>query len=448
MVKGRKILIIEITEQEVRFLSWQSNWGKRPPQISFHIYPLKLPGRGDNSKFTVLQDVLCSYRSQLKRKGKIPAYLLIPLENGFYREFKLPWIKRRERDSALHYFLQHEVPLLADGLVYSYGVKEEKQPEYLTVRVTAAKKEVIASYANCLQRAGYVLQGVEYAANALGKFLELSGKKKILHLQEVEENRIQLVFYRDGYPEIIRELDIDQVELNKYHVYLGLNDLDLPVEYLSTDSSMLTEKVAELLQKAGFVQQRLNMPENLNGNWAQLVKEQGFKVYALLGEKLRITAKLNVDFYNIFRRRQKAKAIVAILGAFGLICGLTVILLWAPLAKDYLSLQAELALLQSKQEKLLSDEAQMAWKEWRNKQELSSSDLERIQKAIALMPSNLQLMRLNYKQRTLYLWAECSENADITQVIAALTAEGWREPYLTDYKYQNGRIAFAVSVQR
>lgn len=448
MFRSEKLLIVEIADREVRFLNWHKDWGRKPPNIGLQIYPLGVEGQAANdSKLAALLDVLRTYRSQKKAHGKLPVYLLLPLENGFSREFSLPWIKKRERGSALRYYLEHEFPFLADGWIYTHQFKEEKEQEYLIARVTALRKDVLAFYANCLQEAGYVLKGVEYTVAALGSFFGLHSKARILWLQELTNSSIQLILFKDGYPDVIRELSIDQAELNKYHLYVGLNDLELPVEYLSTDGSLPAEKAASILLAAGFVQERL-APSDLAVLPSQELQTLGYKAFALWGEKLRIAAGLNIDFYNYFRRRLKVKTIAALLGLWGIVCALLGSFLWYPALKQHLSLRTELATLQARQEKLLIDEDQIAWKEWKGYREISSSDLSKMQQILEKITPNLKLARLNYKQSTLYLWGECRENASISQVLAAFTAEGWREPVLIDYKYQEEKIVFVLSVQR
>jgi hypothetical protein len=442
-----KQLFIEVTVQEIRFLYWERGlWGKSV--ISFQSFPHEV---GD-SEINILKDkstlekILKDYRLNTFGRTKMPVSLLIPFQNGLIRDFRLPWIIERERDSAVHYFLQNEIPVLADELIYNYQVIEEKENEFLSIKVIAVRKDVICAYAQCLEQAGYTLRSVKYSVLALGEILGVCCiKKRILCLQGLRENKIQLVLFKDGLPEVIRELSIEQDEIAKHQIFLGLQDYELPVDFAITDGSILADKVFDLLMKSGLVKEQLNS-ENNRITFAGQLKDE-FRTYALLGELKRVKGKKSINFYSSFLRPLKVKTIAFLLGVYFIFFLLAGSLLWYPRSLDYWHTQEKIVFLRDELNKLEIQEEEIAWFEYKKKQEVYCFDLGRIQKALEQVSNDMNLIRLNYKQNNLYIWAECMDNTSITKIIGFLTAEGWREPIIMDYKYQQKNISFCISVK-
>lgn len=443
MINGTRQLFVEVTAQEVRFLYWEKGFGGKAAKVSFRCFPFQ----AEPEKGLVLRQILQQYRKNNIGRTKMPVYLLIPFQNGLVREFRLPWISKRERDAAIHYYFQHDVPVLADELVYDYRIIEEKEREYLKVRVTAARKAVVAAYAEDLKKAGYELRSVEYSVSALGEVIGLYGGNTVLCLQGVPENRILVILYKGGLPEVIREFSPDQYDIAKYHIYLGLQDDEAPVDLIITDGSVQAERAAALFQESGLAKKQqgsLPITRDLSGE----LPEEGFQTYSLLGEMLRVRDRHNLDFYKSFLRPLKVQTLQLLFGAFFLIILLGGGLFWYPRFSDYLQIQKQITSLRDSQDKLQGEEDPITWPYWNKTKNTSCTDLKRMQKALEQMTGDLSLTHLNYKQDTLYLWAECTENAAITKFIGVLTAEGWREPVLVDYKYQKQKISFGISVKR
>ncbi len=447
MLNIAKQLLIEVTVQEIRFLYWERGlWGKST--ISFQSFPYEAGG----SEINILKDkstfekILKDYRLNTFDQTKMSVRLLIPFQNGLIRDFRLPWITKRERDSAVRYYLQHEVPVLADELIYDYQVIEEKEREYLNIKVIAARKDVIAAYAQCLEQAGYVLRSVEYSVSALGEILgSRSEEKRILCLQGLGENKIQLVLYKEDLPEVIRELSIEQDDVPKYQIFLGLQDYELPVDLIITDGSASADKVSGLLLKSGLAKEQLKIV-NRGLTLASEFKDE-FRTYALLGELNRVKGKKNIDFYSSFLHPLKVKTIAFLLGVFLLVFLLAASLLWYPRTSEYWHIQKEIVYLQDEINKLEVQEDKLAWYEYKRNQKIVYLNLGRIQKTLEQVADDMTLIRLNYKQSTLYIWAECTDNTSIIKMIGILTAEGWREPVLVDYKYQQENISFCLNVK-
>lgn len=444
-----KRLFVEVTFQEVRFLYWEKVFWEKSAKITFQSIPYKT-GAAETTKqleLESLRKVLQDYRLDFLSQTKIPVYLLIPFQKGLSREFRLPWIPKRERDSAVGFYLQHEIPVVADELAYEYQVIEEKEREDLNIQVTAARKDVIASYADCFRRAGYELSGVEYSLSAFGEILGSQQEKRVLCLQELNENRIQLVLYKNAFIKTIREISIDSFDSARYNIYLGLKDYELPVDLIITDGSVQAERVGTLLFESGLAKEHSGTISWALGLGGEKM-EEGFKSYALLGEMIRVHSKRNMDFNRLFLRPSKVRTLRLLFGLGLLVFLFFGGLFWYPQIWNFLHIQEEIISLQDRQDKLEFEVEQSTWVEWQRTQESSRNDLERMQKALAQVRDDISLTRLNYKQGALYLWAECPDNNAITTIMGILIAEGWREPVLVDYQYRQQKIIFAVSVKR
>lgn len=447
MLRKPKLLIIEAGDQEFRFLCLEKGlWGKFS-YASYHSYPYKAVTvqRSDSPDKKAILEILENYRSDSACRMRLPVYLLIPFKKGLVREFKLPWINTKERDSAIHYYLQHEVPILADELVYDYQVTAEKEKDYLHIRVTAARKDIIEAYGECFKQAGYELKGIEYAISALGEVLKKQSPDRILCIQDHKENRTQMVLYKNGLPQVIRDFSQEQYDLTKYHINLEIEGHEFPIEQIITDGSVQAEKAACLFLDSGLVKKRITLAEpNLDSELMNEIAGKGFKAYALLGELLRIQDGNNIDFSKFVQRKSKVKALTAILGLFVIINILFGVVCWYPETIKLFNIQTEAASLESDLNKIETEKEQVRRKLAGSRTD-AVQDLKKIQQALE-QAAGITVTRLNYKEGKLYLWAQCSDSSAITKFIGKLTAEGWRSPVLIDYHYQKQKITFTISV--
>lgn len=444
MFAYRERLYVEIVYGQVRFLRQKTKSGEeglRPALESVPWQAVELEGTAAEANLTML---LKDYRERNWGRKKIPVYLLIPFRNGLIREFRLPWLPNRERDSAVLYYIRHEFPVLNEDFLFDYQITEDADKQFLDVRLTSIRQDTIKAYAKCFTQAGYDLQGIEYSVSALGEVL--SSDAKVILFQAIAENRIQMVLYQYRVPQVIREFETGLPDTVKYHISLVLKAQEGPLDYVFTDGSIQADQAAALI---GLPKEKFRNYTPIRSELTGNNSESGdITALALLGGMERIKAKRNYNFYKSTLRPIKVKtflvcSVLSLTLAFAL--GIAV---WYPSFAEYLLIEKEINSLQDQVKEIKESSNLIKWREWTAEQELAGESLEQIREAIAILDSDLTLNRLNYQQGTLTLWLECRNNALITKLIGRLIDQGWKEPMLLDYQYKNRKTAFCLSVKK
>lgn len=442
MLDERKSIFIEISSREVRFLYWERAFWSKNSKLDSYVFPL---GHQPDNKQLV--EVLTDFRKRYLGNKKISAYLLIPLQMGLIREFKLPWIPKKKRETAIGYYIEHEIPVPPGELVYYYQELEEKENEYLKIRVSAARREIISKYADCLIKAGYKLEGIEYAVNCVGMVLGKLGDKRVLVLQESKEGRIQLGLYRGSMLEVTTEIGRGERDVAKIMFSLRSQDEVLPIEMVVSDGSTQADELASLLHRSGLIIDHQLTPE-FDEEQLDILNIQGLKVYATCGYLLKIKKGKQANLYSSFLIPLKLKALALTGGIFLTILLLLGTLIWYPLYADYTNSQTRINDLQMNIANLEAEQSQDILTDWRILEEKSYQDLEQLYRALSYVDKEVTLERLNYKQGTLNLWAEGRDNPSITKLTDKLMADGWQDPELINYKYYQQTISFCLSVNR
>jgi len=419
-------LHVEIVYGQVRFLRQKKKIGEEGLMPAWESVPWETGEPEDTAAEASLTALLRDYREKNWGRRKIPVYLLIPFRNGLIREFRLPWLPKRERDSAVFYYIRHELPVLNEDFFFDYQIAEDADKQFLDVRLTSIRQDTVKAYAKCFAQAGYDLRGIEYSVSALGE--KLSSDAKVMLFQAIAENRIQMVLYRDRVPQVIREFETDQPDMVKYHISLVLKAQEGPLDYVVTDGSIRADHAAALITNNSD-------PVDISA-------------LALLGGISRIKSKRNYNLYKTILRPIKVKTFLgcAVLSlTLALVLGMAV---WYPSFTEYLLIEKEINTLQDQVHEIKASPYLLNWREWTTEQELSGESLEQIRKAVAILDHDLTLNRLNYQQGTLTLWLECRNNSLITTLIGKLIDQGWKEPVLLDYQYKNQKTTFCLSVKK
>jgi hypothetical protein len=452
----RNLLFIEITAYEIRFLKQQQNLGSKLPSLAFQSIPL-LPDNNSSPQeaypgilqvgLTRLEQILREYRQSVVGNQKIPVYLLLPFEKGLMREYKLPWIKKRDRDSAIEYCLKHEMPYLIEELVFNYRVIEERKGQDLRIQVTACRRDVIKLYTQCFAKAGYVIKGIEYSAWALGEFLNAPESATLLCLRKANLNEAELILFQGAVPLIIREIRISQGEYSAPNVFFNSQDLKVPVDFLLTDGSLESTEAAELLRGLSLVSQAKTFAPPAAPTEEQFL--EGLATYTLLGERQRVQAQKNYNFFeeNNFKR-VKILALIVVTCLILLLSAAGKVLL--DQYSEYHELQADISSLSELCEQQAEHNNYTQLEEWNRIKATSFKDLERINHAwgeIADMKGQLTVTRWNYVPGKLIIYAQCSHNDEIILLMNKLTLSGWEKPVLESYHGQRESIAFTLSIQ-
>jgi hypothetical protein len=446
---NREYVYIEIREEEIRFLRVSKSIWRRNREIYFCSRPLKkeLPCPGGCPDTSELLETLKEFRREHYGEKIVDAYLLIPFHNGLIREYKLPWLDRKNRDTAVKYFLEQEIPAPEGELVYNYEETEEKEGEYLKITVTAARKDIILGYSACLRQAGYRLQGVQYSSAVQGEALGFEDTARVLVIQGIKGEKVQLSLYRGKVPEIIRVVELP-AESSRYLLSLGLKDYTLPTDFILADGSPKAEKIACLLCQEGLAKFKLpEIPVLQEKDISPGLAGQGFKIFALWGCRQKKEKGFKTDLYSPFLFALKTKLAVLFAGIFLLTLVFFSMFFWFPLKKDLALSIENVRTMQADLERLQSGNTERIWSDWLRLEELSGSDLRQLQK-VCEYTDDINVTRLNYRQGKLLIWAECAGNALITELIGKLTDDDWREPVLVDFKYYRESTSFCLSVQR
>ncbi|KUO58800.1 MAG: hypothetical protein APF84_10325 [Gracilibacter sp. BRH_c7a] len=441
----RKSVFIEISSSEVRFLCWDRTFWSKNPELDFYVFPLESKtSPTDNSE---LVKVLMDFREQHLCNQKVSAYLLIPLQIGLIRDFRLPWIPKQDRDSAVGYYIEHEIPVPSGELVYYYQELEEKENEYLKVKVSAARREIISKYGDYLTEAGYRLEGVEYAVNCVGEVLGQLGDKRILILQQIKEDRIQLALFKGALLEVIREIDGGERDISQFMFSIRWQDNELPIDMMLSDGSDEADSLASLLRRKNLIKDQQPTPI-FEKSKLSFLNAQGIKAYGAYGYLIKIKNGKQANLFSPFLMPLKLKLLAMMAGIFLSVLLLFSTQIWYPLYADYISSEIRIDSFQMDLANLESEQAQDISADWRKLEAKSYQDLEQLDKALRYIEKELKLTRLNYKQETLHLWAEGTDNPSISKLTSKLMADGWHDPVLVNYKYYQESISFCLRVTR
>ncbi|RNC29280.1 MAG: hypothetical protein AWM53_00633 [Candidatus Dichloromethanomonas elyunquensis] len=444
MVTKSRQCWIYISEIEVWFLyKSKKSWNSKV-RFGYEGVSYKAGESGAEDKADLI-GILRSFREKNFGKNRVPVYLIIPFQNGLFREVKLPWMNKRKREAAIRYYIRNEIPVLPDEFFYDYSLTEDIIKEFLHIRLTAARKDTISFYDQVLQQAGYCLQGIEYSLSAIGEMMD--SDKTVIFLQGLKKDRLQFIIYKDGVPQTVREIELNQFDQAKYHIYLALKEFEVPLDLVLSDQSDAAEIISGLLVNSGFAKEHQNVL-NFSPKYFNETDHQGFFGQVLWGERQRTIKRKNYNFYKILLRPIKVKiaacftaGILGILMFFGGV-------VWYPAYQNYSQVGDAVQNLQKELQHVENNGDGLAWDGWKKEQELSSANLEKVRHALSFIGSGMNLTRMNYKQNTLFLWIDCRDNASVTSLIVNLTAAGWKEPLLLEYKYTTEKTSVCLSVRR
>lgn len=200
---------LELEERKLHILSFlpETNRGKvvNLNRVRFETVPI-LGGWLEQGQVRsqILTEVLTEVRIAHKLPLHTPVRVALPLVNGFIREYRLPWISPRHRDSAIQYLAKEETPIPQNNQVFGYTViKADKKSNQMMVTLGATRRSIVESLQQCLKGAGFEARSVEFSASALAFALGPSVQERYLYMSESNDG-IQITRYRGNIPEITR----------------------------------------------------------------------------------------------------------------------------------------------------------------------------------------------------------------------------------------------------
>lgn len=454
----KETIFIEICPGEVRFLylkGWFQRWSLWIRQLlnrssvkegsGWDFFVLLLNSQNSHLDTSELTEALTEYRRRHCSAKNPDAYLLLPLQTGLIRELNLPWISERYRDSAVGYYIKHEIPVPPEELVYYYSIVEEKEKEFLKIKISAARRENISRYINCMLQAGYNLKGIEYAVNAIGETLSNQEDKRLVLLQTIGTDKIQIIMFKGSGLEITKEINIGERNTLKHLFSFGMSESVSPIEVVITDSSSEARRAAAWLSEKGLVkdQPRVSLSDKCSQSECS-----NLKALAASGYIQKIRQGKSKDLYTPFLLPGKLRTmtVVAVLClSILLILGL---ISWYPLQRDSQETFQKIAYLQTNLDDLMKEQSSGTLSQWNGLEEKSRQDMAALQKVFVYIENYVTLVRCNYRQGKLQIWAECNDNSAISALTGKLIADGWKDPVLLSYKYYQNSITFSLSVNR
>ncbi len=451
---SRSIVTIEITDQEIKAL-WISGKPhvKRISQaavINFDLIPIPT-GVIDQG---ILRDkeafirLLQTYFVQLKLVGPIVTNLLIPFQLGFLRNYRLPWIAKTERRSAIGFLIDEEVPIPGSDLLSDFIILEENRENNLFhILLGATRKSLIQAYVEAFLQVGFQVKNIDFAISALGYALGLENKEESLYLS-AESGMLQLILFSGIIPEVVRTLVPDptlvspdaewESEIQRILLYYGNQHPELSLKRIYTAGEGVAEVLAGRLQKAGMVSQvqkadLVRIPDS----WKKRYPEWQDDAKAVMGYVLRILQK--APGINLWRHLADRKTTFlfnkAILGIvmLSLIAGT---LIWFSLQYQVIQLQNEVEQLRGLGTETLTltnqqKELNNAWFKAQEHQIYVGEHLAEIQR---LLPSGVELSYLEYKEGRLSLQGTTDNAEHFEGLLKALESSGLEHPLLTSYQ--------------
>jgi type IV pilus assembly protein PilM len=459
------ILTVEITDQELKILAIS---GKpyltkihREKKLNFDLIPIPtgVIEQGILRKKEVFLEILQDYLANRKLIGPIVLNLLIPSQLGFIRAYRLPWIAKTNRASAIGFLIEEEVPIPAADLLSDYLILEDnRENNIFHILIGATRRSLIQDYVQVFQQAKLEVNKIDYAILALGYALGLNNDEESIFLQ-VENNTLQLILFNGIIPEVVRTFSTEPLaalpevewegEIQRVLLCYGSQNAGLTLKKIYVNGEGLTTLIAERLKKAGLVSQiektdLVRMPDSWK-KYCQTWPEHAKTVITYALRNLHNEPGINLWRKQVSKKRKNLFfKINSISLALVLIIGF---LIWFPLQNKKSQLQNETEQLRSRGRQLLaiSDQQKAVSKAWFIARQYPFYVGEKLAEIQLLLPDGVELTNLEYKEGSLSLQGVTNNAEKFEELLDSLTSSGLDRPLLTSYqKTDQASIKFVI----
>jgi type IV pilus assembly protein PilM len=452
---SRIILTVEITDQELKILavSGKSRLTGIPPgkKLNFDLIPIPtgVIDQGILLNKEVFHGLIQSYLEKRKLVGPIIINILIPSQLGFIRAFRLPWIARNDRASAIGFLIEEEVPIPVSDLLSDYLILEDnKERNIFHIMIGAIRSSSVRDYIEVFQQANIQVEKIDFAILALGYALGLNNDEESVCLQ-VENNTLQLILFNGIIPEVVRTFSIDPItaqpeaewesEIQRVLLFYGSQYAGISLKkniYITGEE--ITEVIAERLHKAGLVSRickadLIRMPDS----WKKCFQTWPENAKTVITYALRnFSDKKSINLWRKQADRKRKDFLYKINAISFVLILVTSFLIWFPLQIRENKLQNEAEQLRSKGKELLtiSNRQEAQNKAWFYAREYPFYIGEQLAKIQHLLPNGVQLTNLEYKQGGLCLQGTTDNAEKFEELVAALINSGLDRPQLTTYQ--------------
>jgi hypothetical protein len=228
------------------------------------------------------------------------------------------------------------------------------------------------------------------------------------------------------------------------NLHFDLDDAQLPVDYLLTDQTPESLAAADIWQRSGSIRNAAFPAAE-----ADLLPEQGFGSYALLGERQRVRSGKNMNFCEE-DQAVKTRITVWSAGACLLLLLITGVV-WYRQFAVYQQLGSEVRQLQERVEQLQGFDRQAGAGQWEQERQGFQADIQalcRVLDQVTEMQEELIVTRWSYRQGRLDIYAEAMNNEAFMELMNRIALYGGKLPVLESYTRQKDRIIFVLSVNR
>ncbi|KGK86367.1 competence protein ComA [Desulfosporosinus sp. HMP52] len=451
-------VVFELTDGELRAFSFSVSSFRQKlihssTAVKFDRIPIPtgLIEQGAVRDEESLKRILSDYRSQ--HPGKLAkAYLAVSMQQGFIGAYTLPWLSKRDRESAISLLVDEEISIPKSELYYDYFIFSEEKPKRLKIVLGATRRSILEQYAFIFDQAGFPLNEIDFAYSALGQAFGFEADQDVLYLQG-ESKGVKMISFRGGVPKSLRllssfsaddaysETDLHEERKNEigrfllYHqtqqpdynlqriVWSGGSDVSrLAQELYSTNSNLLLEQAAI---------------KDLPDSWQKVLEQNRGVAEVALGYGLGVISQrpgLNL-WHQPFAKGKLMKAYLR-LGLAATILLITGTLIWLSLSQLALPLQDELSQLSREGTDILEQNQQQAallsaWKKASVNREKIGERLAEVQ---ALTGSELEIKQITFKNGSLSIQGSANDSKNVQAFIKALRILGWADPSLSSYK--------------
>jgi type IV pilus assembly protein PilM len=458
-------LTIEISDQELKILvvSCKPYLTKRFQEKKLNLDLIPIPTgvieQGILRDKEVLLGLLQTYLTKRELVGPIPVNLLIPSQLGFIRAYRLPWVPKADRASAIGFLVEEEVPIPAADLLYDYLILENnRKNNVFQFLIGATRGSLIQDYVHVFQQAGLEVDKIDFVISALGYALGLNNNEEFICLQ-AENNTLQFILFNGIIPEVVRTFLADpalafsevdwESEIQRVLLCYGSQHPGISLRKIYIIGEGMTELIAERLEKTGLVS-RITKADfgKIPDSWRKYCQTWPENTKIVLNYALRNQGKgpgINLWRKQVNRKRKDFFFKINVI-SFVLVL-MTGFLIWLPLQNRENRLQNETEQLRSKGRQLLSSAEQQTAlsKAWIAAREYPFYFGEKLAEIQRLLPYGVELTNLEYKEGGLSLQGTTDNAEKFEELLAALTASGLERPLLTTYqKTDRAAIKFVI----
>lgn len=451
-------LVFQLTDGEIRAFwfsvsSFRQKLIHSSTAVKFDRIPIPtgLIEQGTVREKDALIGILLAYRAQCP--GKLAkVYLAVSMQQGFIGKYSLPFLSKRDRESALALLVDEEISIPKTELLYDYFILSEEQPKTLQILLGATRRSILEQYAFIFDQAGFPLNEINFAYSALGQAFRFDADQDVLYLQGESEG-VKMIFFRGVVPKNLRllssfsanetysETDLLEERKNEIGRFLLYHQTQQPDYNLQRIVWSGGSDVCRLAQELHSTNPNLLLEQaaikDLPDPWQKVLEQNHGVAEVALGYGLRVISqrpRLNL-WREPFAKGKLMKAYLR-LGIAAIILLITGTLVWLSLSQLALPLQDELSHLSREGTDILEQNRQQAallsaWKKAGVHREKIGERLAEIQ---ASAGAELEIQQITFKNGSLSIQGSANDSKNVQAFIKTLRILGWADPSLSSYK--------------